>query len=77
VKVLRKTVQNGRDRVAAILALLCAGFFVLLVEGCAETNYAEGYTTPEAPYNIYHGPNYYPYFPWYSYYGGAYYYYEY
>lgn len=52
-------------------SLVCAGVFALSLGGCAETYYAEA---PESPYNIYYGPNYYPYYPWYSYYGGAYYY---
>ena len=29
---------------------------------------------PEARYNTYYAPDYYPYYPWDSYYGGAYYY---
>ena len=31
---------------------------------------------PEARYNTYYAPDYYAYYPWYSYYGGAYYYRE-
>jgi len=59
--------------VATILSLLCAGLFTLSLGGCADTYYAAA-PDPGSRYNTYHGPYYYPYYPWYSYYGGAYYY---
>ena len=33
-----------------------------------------GFRSPEAKYNTYYAPDYYPYYPWDAYYGGAYYY---
>jgi hypothetical protein len=56
-----------------MLSLMCAGFLALSLSGCAEGYYAQT-RGPESRYNTYYGPYYYPYFPWYSYYGGAYYY---
>ena len=44
-----------------MLSLVCAGVFALSLGGCAETYYAESYPTPEARYNTYYGPDYYPY----------------
>jgi len=76
VGFLVKTTTNTRREVAAaMVSLLCASLFVLSLSGCAEEYeyYADAYHTPEYRYNIYHGPDYYPYYPWYSYYGGAYY----
>ena len=49
--------------------------FALLLGGCADVYYANnGIRSPEARYNTYYAPDYYPYFPWDGYYGGAYYY---
>ena len=50
--------------------------FALLISGCADMYYADTSVnrTPEARYNTYYAPDYYPYYPWDSYYGGAYYY---
>jgi hypothetical protein len=49
--------------------------FALLLGGCADTYYAtNGIHSPEAKYNTYYAPDYYPYYPWDAYYGGAYYY---
>jgi len=49
--------------------------FALLLGGCADAYYAtNGIHSPEAKYNTYYAPDYYPYYPWDSYYGGAYYY---
>ena len=47
----------------------------LLVVGCADAYYANTRVrSPEAKYNTYYAPDYYPYYPWDAYYGGAYYY---
>jgi hypothetical protein len=67
-------ITNRPRAVSTILSLLCAGLLVLSLGGCADTQYAQTYPTPESRYNTYYGPYYYPYYPWYSYYGGAYYY---
>jgi hypothetical protein len=49
--------------------------FALLLGGCADVYYANnGFRSPEAKYNTYYAPDYYPYYPWDAYYGGAYYY---
>jgi hypothetical protein len=49
--------------------------FALSLGGCADLHYANnGIRSPEAKYNTYYAPDYYPYFPWDGYYGGAYYY---
>ena len=49
--------------------------FALLLGGCADVHYAtNGIHSPEAKYNTYYAPDYYPYYPWDAYYGGAYYY---
>ena len=69
-RFLVKTTSNTRRGVAAtMLSLLCAGLFALSLGGCAGEYYADTYYTPEYRYNTYYGPDYYPY---YSYYGGAY-----
>ena len=61
--------------VITILSLVGAAAFALLPGGCAEAYYANnGIHSPEAKYNTYYAPHYYPYFPWDAYYGGAYYY---
>ena len=66
--------KNSR-RAAAIFSLLGAVTFALLINGCAGVRYAYNpVRSPEAPYNTYYAPDYYPYFPWDGYYGGAYYY---
>ena len=68
--------NTRRDLVTTMLSLLCAGFFALSLSGCAEEAdiYSREYRdTPEYRYNIYYGPDYYPYYPYHSYYGGAYY----
>ena len=50
-------------------------FFALLLGGCADVPYASsGIHSPEAKYDTYYAPDYYPYYPWDGYYGGAYYY---
>ena len=49
--------------------------FAFLLGGCADAYYANnGIRSPEAKYNTYYAPDYYPYYPWDAYYGGAYYY---
>jgi hypothetical protein len=49
--------------------------FGLLLSGCADVYYVDnGIRSPEAKYNTYYAPDYYPYYPWDAYYGGAYYY---
>jgi hypothetical protein len=59
-----------------MVSLLFAALFVLSLSGCAEgyDYYADAYHTPEYRYNIDYGLDYYPYYPWHSYYGGSYYY---
>ena len=49
-----------------------------MISGCADMYYVDtrASRTPEARYNTYYAPDYYPYYPWDSYYGGAYYYRE-
>ena len=75
MKVLMRPIANTRRNLAAAaLSLVCAGLFALSLGGCANGYYAETRYGPESRYNIYYGPDYYPYYPWYSYYGGAYYY---
>ena len=49
--------------------------FALLLGGCSDVPYAtNGIHSPEAKYNTFYAPDYYPYYPWDAYYGGAYYY---
>ena len=50
--------------------------FALLLGGCADDVYYanNGIRSPEARFNTYYVPDYYPYYPWDAYYGGAYYY---
>jgi len=72
--VVRSLSKARRDIAAAIVSLLSAGLFALLLSGCAEAYYVDTNHTPEARYDTYYGPDYYPYYPYYSYYGGAYYY---
>ncbi|HYY35963.1 MAG TPA: hypothetical protein VE867_06295 [Candidatus Binatia bacterium] len=74
MKTSATAITNTSSRaVLTILLLLCAGFLVLSLGGCADTYYAAA-PDPGSRYNTYHAPYYYPYYPWYSYYGGAYYY---
>ena len=55
--------------------LVSALAFALLLGGCADVHYADTrIRSPEARYNTFYAPDYYPYFPWDGYYGGAYYY---
>ncbi len=67
----RKKSQHG----VTIFSLAGAVAFALLLGGCADTYYAtNGIHSPEAKYNTYYAPDYYPYYPWDAYSGGAYYY---
>jgi len=62
-------------QVVTIFSLVGAVAFALLLGGCSDVPYAtNGIHSPEAKYNTYYAPDYYPYYPWDSYYGGAYYY---
>jgi hypothetical protein len=63
-----------KKRLDFTAALLCAGLFAVLVSGCADAYYVDAKHAPEARYTTYYAPDYYPYYPWDSYYGGAYYY---
>jgi hypothetical protein len=55
--------------------LLVGTVAAALLAGCASVEYAGNRSrSPEAPYNTYYAPDYYPYYPWDAYYGGAYYY---
>jgi len=66
--------KNSRH-VPKIFSLVGAVTFALLFGGCADVYYANnGIRSPEAPFNTYYAPDYYPYYPWDGYYGGAYYY---
>ena len=67
--------QKNNRHVATIFSLVGAVTFAFLLGGCADVHYADTRIhPPEARYNTYYGPDYYPYFPWDGYYGGAYYY---
>ncbi len=61
---------------AAIGSLLVVVLFALVAGGCADTSYAsmKANRRPLARYDTYYVPDYYPYYPWDGYYGGAYYY---
>jgi hypothetical protein len=60
--------------VITIFSLIGAVAFELLLGGCADVYYVnKGIRSPEARYDTYYAPDYYPYYPWDGYYGGAYY----
>jgi hypothetical protein len=62
-------------QVITAFSLVGAVALMLLLSGCADVSYASnGIRSPEAKYNTYYTPDYYPYYPWDGYYGGAYYY---
>ncbi|HEX5490551.1 MAG TPA: hypothetical protein VFX07_04775 [Candidatus Udaeobacter sp.] len=66
--------KNGRH-LATILLLIGAAIFAGLSGGCADVRYANNFNhSPEAKFNTYYAPDYYPFYPWDGYYGGAYYY---
>src|SRR4029450_12586729 len=71
MKTSATAITNTSRAVSIMLSLLCAALLALSLGGCADTY---SYSAPEARYNTYHAPYYYPYYRWYSYYGGAYYY---
>lgn len=63
--------------VVTIFSLVSAVTLTLLLGGCADAPYANNaIRSPEARYDTYYAPHYYPYYPWDAYYGGAYYYAE-
>jgi hypothetical protein len=64
------------QHLATILSLIGVVSFAVLFGGCADTYYAAANWkhSPEAKYNTYYAPDYYPFYPWDGYYGGAYYY---
>ena len=65
--------KNGRH-VTTIFSLIGAVVFALLLGSCADVYYVgNGIRSPEARYDTYYAPDYYPYYPWDGYYGGAYY----
>ena len=67
--------RKKREHVATIFSLVGGLAFAFLLSGCADVQYANnGFRSPEAKYNTFYAPDYYPYYPWDSYYGGAYYY---
>jgi hypothetical protein len=66
-------VKKCRHVLAAVFSLLGPVVLALLISGCADTYYTRA---PEARYNTYYAQDYYPYYPWDAYYGGAYYYRE-
>ena len=66
------TSKKRRDALA-IVSLVYAALFAFLLSGCADVYYVDSNRTPESRYDTYYGPDYYPYYPWCSYYGGAYY----
>ena len=75
--MVSKAIREKRRRaVAAIASLLCVAFFAMLAGGCADAYYPNmnASRTPLGRYNTYYAPDYYPYYPWDGYYGGAYYY---
>ncbi len=74
MKTSAAAIISGSRAVPTMLSLLCAGLLTLSLSGCADMTYTYSTPGPESRYNTFYGPYYYPYYPWYSYYGGAYYY---
>jgi hypothetical protein len=69
------TAKRKKSRHVITIFSLVGVSLALLLGGCADTYYAtNGIHSPEAKYNTYYAPDYYPYYPWDAYYGGAYYY---
>jgi hypothetical protein len=66
------TIKKRRDAIT-IVSLVYAALFAFLLSGCADMYYVKTNHTPESRYDIYYGPEYYPYYPYDGYYGGAYY----
>lgn len=68
-------ILKKRRQIITTFSLVATVAFALLLGGCADAYYANNrIRSPEAKYNTYYAPDYYPYYPWDSYYGGAYYY---
>jgi hypothetical protein len=66
--------KKNRQLVTKFSLVVVVGF-ALLLGGCADVSYPNiAVRSPEAKYNTYYAPDYYPYYPWDAYYGGAYYY---
>lgn len=74
--LVRAIREKCRHPAGATLLLLCVAFFALSTGGCADAYYPRmnANRTPLARYDTYYAPDYYPYYPWDGYYGGAYYY---
>jgi hypothetical protein len=73
-KQVRAILKKSRHTVRTF-SQVCALALAFLLGGCADVYYANnGIRSPEARYNTYYAPDYYPYFPWDGYYGDAYYY---
>ena len=71
----RVTAKRKNSRHVITIFSLVGVAFALLLGGCADVYYANnGIRSPEAKYNTYYAADYYPYYPWDGYYGGAYYY---
>jgi hypothetical protein len=69
------TILKKSRQLIATFALAAGVALLFLLSGCADVYYANnGFHAPEAKYNTYYAPDYYPYYPWDGYYGGAYYY---
>jgi hypothetical protein len=64
-------IRTKSRHVVLTFSLVGVVAFALLLGACADTYYTR---SPEARYNTYYAPDYYPYYPWDAYYGGAYYY---
>jgi hypothetical protein len=70
-----KSKRKRRGQAVKIVLLIGALAIPVLLGGCADVQYAnDGVRSPEAKYDTYYAPHYYPYYPWSGYYGGAYYY---
>lgn len=69
-----RILKKGRQMVIFV-GLINTAASVLLLCGCADSYYVTNRVrAPEAKFNTYYAPDYYPYYPWDGYYGGAYYY---
>jgi len=70
--------RKTSGHVITIFSLIGTVSFGFLLGGCASVDSVEyagnRIRSPEAIYNTYYAPDYYPYYPWDAYYGGAYYY---
>jgi len=67
--------KTSRRICLTIISLIGAVMFGTVLGGCADPSYVNNWRhSPEAKYNTDYMPDYYPYYPWDGYYGGAYYY---